>query len=114
MHNLHKCKNLFPIVHDGQEYHGGVNGGIAPYGLSDLHAANQLSLAYKQSNGQKQRYREQHDDMAKVSYLPYTCLQHFACFAVGILPFCLTWPFAFLQGMCVTGSYLRTAKVDWC
>ena len=68
MYDLHEHKNPYPIVHDGQEYHGGLDGGIAPHGLSIASAANQLRVAYehKQSNAQKQRYREHHGDIAQV------------------------------------------------
>ncbi|DBB00881.1 TPA: hypothetical protein ACH3X1_000800 [Trebouxia sp. C0004] len=62
MHDLHELQNPYPIVHAGQEYHGGLDGGIAPHGMSISSASNQLRVAYehKQSNDQKQRYREQH------------------------------------------------------
>ena len=68
-------KNPFPIVHDGQEYHGGIFGGVAPHGLSIASAANQLRVVYehKQSSGQKQRYGEQHGDMAQVLSHVYLC-----------------------------------------
>ena len=68
MYDLHEHKNPYPIVHDGQEYHGGLDGGVAPHGLSKASAANQLRVAYehKQSNDQKQRYREQHGDLIQV------------------------------------------------
>jgi len=68
MYDLHDHQNLFPIVHDGQEYHGGLDGGIAPHCLSIASAANQLRVAYehKQSSAQKQRYREHHGDKAQV------------------------------------------------
>ncbi|KAL3154633.1 hypothetical protein ABBQ32_014082 [Trebouxia sp. C0010 RCD-2024] len=67
MYDLHVHPNPFPIVHDGQEYHGGLDGGVAPHGLSIASAANQLRVAYehKQSSAQKQRYREHHGDMAQ-------------------------------------------------
>ncbi|DBA77694.1 hypothetical protein WJX79_004021 [Trebouxia sp. C0005] len=67
MYDLHEHKNPYPTVHDGQEYHGGLDGGIAPHGLSIASAANQLRVAYehKQSNAQKQRYREHHGDIAQ-------------------------------------------------
>ena len=69
MYDLHEHKNPYPIIHDGQEYHGGLDGGIAPHGLSIASAANQLRVAYehKQSNAQKQRYRERHGDIAQVT-----------------------------------------------
>ena len=68
-------------IHDGQEYHGGLDGGIAPHGLSIPSAANQLRVAYehKQSNDQKQRHREQHGDMTEVlSHVLHklACLQY--------------------------------------
>ncbi len=68
MYDLHELQNPYPIVHDGQEYHGGLDGGIAPYGMSISSAAKQLRVAYehKQSNDQKQRYRQQRGDMTKV------------------------------------------------
>ena len=68
MYDLHDHQNPFPIVHDGQEYHGGLDGGVAPHGLSVASAANQLRVAYehKQSSAQKQRYREHNGDMAQV------------------------------------------------
>lgn len=68
MYDLHDHQNLFPIVHDGQEYHGGLDGGVAPHCLSIASAANQLRVAYehKQSSAQKQRYREYHGDKAQV------------------------------------------------
>ena len=80
MYDLHEYKIPYPFVHDGQEYHGGLDGGIAPHGLSISSAANQLRIAYehKQSNDQKQRYREQHGDMTQVlSYVLHklACLQ---------------------------------------
>lgn len=80
MYDLHEYENPYPIVHDGQEYHGGLNGGTAPHGLSVASAANQLRVAYvhKQSQAQKQRYREHHGDMAQVlSYIPHklACLR---------------------------------------
>ena len=83
MYDLHEHKNPYPIVHDGQEYHGGLDGGIAPHGLSKPSAANQLRVAYehKQSNDQKQRYREQHGDMTQVlSHVLHkpACLQYSA------------------------------------
>ncbi|DBA90686.1 TPA: hypothetical protein ACH3X1_003903 [Trebouxia sp. C0004] len=67
MYDLHEDKNPYPIFRDGQEYHGGLDGGIAPHGLSISSAANHLRIAYehKQSNDQKQRYREQHGDMTQ-------------------------------------------------
>ncbi|KAL0048054.1 hypothetical protein WJX82_006667 [Trebouxia sp. C0006] len=67
MYDLHDHQNLFPIVHDGQEYHGGLDGGVAPHCLSIASAANQLRVAYehKQSSAQKQRYREYHGDKAQ-------------------------------------------------
>ena len=89
MYDLPEHKNPYPIVHDGQEYHGGLDGGIAPHGLSKPSAANQLRVAYehKQSNDQKQRYREQHGDMTQV--LPHVlhklaCLQYSACNAIWV------------------------------
>ena len=71
MYDLHEHKNPYPIVHDGQEYHGGLDGGVAPHGLSIASAANQLRVAYehKQSSAQKQRYREHHGDMAQVLHM---------------------------------------------
>ncbi|DBA73547.1 TPA: hypothetical protein ACH3X2_009792 [Trebouxia sp. C0005] len=67
MYDLHDHQNPFPIIHGGQEYHGGLDGGVAPHGLSVASAANQLRVAYehKQSSAQKQRYRENHGDMAQ-------------------------------------------------
>ena len=72
-------KNPFPIVHDGQEYHGGIFGGVAPHGLSIASAANQLRVAYehKQSSAQKQRYGEHHGDMALV--LSHVCVSWHVC-----------------------------------
>ena len=63
-------RNPYHIVHDGQQYLGGLDGGIAPHGLSIASAANQLRVAYehKQSNAQKQRYREHHGDIAQVRF----------------------------------------------
>lgn len=60
MFDLHLHENPYPITHDGQEYHGGLDGGVAPFGLSVGSAAARLRVAYqhKQSNDQKQRYRE--------------------------------------------------------
>ena len=89
MYDLHHHKNPYPIVHDGQEYHGGLDGGIAPHGLSISSAANQLRVAYehKQSNDQKQRYREQHGDMTQVlSHVPLklACLQCSTCNAIWV------------------------------
>ena len=74
MYDLHEHKNPYPTVHDGQEYHGGLDGGIAPHGLSIASAANQLRVAYehKQSNAQKQRYREHHGDIAQVLFTSRT------------------------------------------
>ena len=68
MYDLHEHRNPYPIVHAGQEYHGGLDGGIAPHGLSKSSAANQLRVAYehKQSNDQKQRYSDQYGDMTEV------------------------------------------------
>lgn len=31
MFDFRDYENPFPIVHNGQEYHGGVDGGIAPF-----------------------------------------------------------------------------------
>lgn len=88
MYDLHEHQNPYPIVHDGQEYHGGLDGGIAPHGMSRSSAANQLRVAYehKQSNDQKQRYRDQHGDMAQVLSRvlhKLACLRDCAC--------CATW-----------------------
>ena len=47
MYNLHVHKNPYHIVHDGQNYHGGLDGGIAPHSLSIASAANQLRVAYE-------------------------------------------------------------------
>ncbi len=71
MFDLHDYKNPFPIVHNGQEYHGGVDGGIAPFGLLESSAAAQLRVAYihKQSDDQKQRYLGKHGDKAQVFYI---------------------------------------------
>lgn len=68
MFDLHEHRDLYPIVHDGQEYCGDLDGGIAPFGLSAGSAAYQLRVAYKhkQSGAQKQRYRERHGEMAQV------------------------------------------------
>lgn len=76
MYDLHDHQNPYPIVHNGQEYHGGLDGGIAPHGLSEASAANQLRVAYehKQSGAQKQRYREHHGDMAQVPLHVYRSL----------------------------------------
>ncbi|DBA71815.1 TPA: hypothetical protein ACH3X2_010968 [Trebouxia sp. C0005] len=76
MFDLHDYENPFPIVHDGQEYHGGLDGGVAPHGLSIASAANQLRVAYehKQSSAQKQRYREHHGDMVQVLPHAYSSL----------------------------------------
>lgn len=86
MYDLHNHQNPYPIVHDGQEYHGGLYGGVAPHGLSTASAANQLRVAYehKQSSAQKQRYREHHGDMAQV---PFTCLPQ-ACIVAGLCMLC--------------------------
>ncbi|KAL0030309.1 hypothetical protein WJX77_008995 [Trebouxia sp. C0004] len=67
MYDLHEHRNPYPIVHAGQEYHGGLDGGIAPHGLSKSSAANQLRVAYehKQSNDQKQRYSDQYGDLTE-------------------------------------------------
>ena len=76
MYGHHEHENPYPIVHDGQEYHGGFSGGIAPHGLSIDSAANQLRVAYehKQSNAQKQRYRERYGDIAQVLHIFCTSL----------------------------------------
>ena len=68
MYDLHEHRNPYPIAHDGQEYHGGLDGGIAPHGLGIASAANQLRVAYehKQSKAQKQRYHEHHGNLAQV------------------------------------------------
>lgn len=86
MYDLHNHQNPYPIVHDGQEYHGGLDGGVAPHGLSIASAANQLRVAYehKQSSAQKQRYREHQGDMAQV---PFTCFPQ-ACIVAGLCMLC--------------------------
>ncbi len=68
MFDLHGYRNLLPVVHNGQEYHGGVDGGIAPFGLLESSAATQLIVVYihKQSDNQKQRYLDKHGDKAQV------------------------------------------------
>ena len=91
MYDLHQHKNPYPIVHDGQEYHGGLDGGIAPHGLSIASAANQLRVAYehKQCNAQKQRYRERHGDIAQV---PSHILHKLKCLwgvQLGFKAYCL-------------------------
>jgi len=74
MYDLHELQNPYPIGHDGQEYHGGLDGGIGPYGMSIPSAAKQLRVAYehKQSNNQKQRYRQQRGDVTKVIFTCHT------------------------------------------
>ena len=89
MYDLHEHKSLYLTVHDGQEHHGGLDGGAAPYGLSIASAANQLRVAYehKQSNNQKQRYHEQHGDVTQVlSHVLHklACLQYHACSATWV------------------------------
>ncbi len=101
MYDLHEHKNPYPIVHDGQEYHGGLDGGIAPHGLSIASAANQLRVAYehKQSSAQKQRYHEHCGDIAQV---PFTSLH--VCKIVqhwfnNILP-SFSWLLNYIACMC--------------
>ncbi len=87
MFDLHDHKNPFPIVHNGQEYHGGVDGGIAPFGLLD--AAAQLRVAYihKQSDDQKQRYLGKHGDKAQVSYIALQNIHAGVCALCKVLLF---------------------------
>ena len=69
MYDLHEHQSPNPIVHDGQEYYGGLDRGIAPHGLSVASAANQLRVAHKQSNVQKQGHREHHEDISQVLFI---------------------------------------------
>lgn len=91
MFDLHEHRDLYPIVHDGEEFCGDLDGGIAPFGLSAASAAYQLRVAYKhkQSGAQKQRYRERHGDVAQVlSHVLYK-LAHLWDFACRIVASCL-------------------------
>ena len=45
MYDLHENHDPYPIIHDGREYHGGLDGGLAPHGLSIASAAYQLRVA---------------------------------------------------------------------
>ena len=94
MYDFHELddKNLYPIVHNGQEYHGGLDGGIAPHGLITAGAAYQLRVAYlhKQPDAQKQRYCERRGDLAQVLF---TCPTQACMFAglckLGVSAYCL-------------------------
>ena len=71
MYDLHLHQNPYPIQRDGQGYHGGLDGGIAPFGLSVGSAAAQLRSAYKhkQSNDQKQKYQEKYGGNNRYSHV---------------------------------------------
>ena len=103
MYDLHVHENPYPIVHNGQEFHGGLAGGIAPHGLVIPSAAYQLRVAYmhKQSNAQKQRYCEHHGDIAQVLF---TCFTQ-ACMFVGpynvnVIAYCLMLLVCYNACMC--------------
>ena len=102
----HEDRNMYPIIHHGQEYHGGLDGGIAPSGLSISSAAAGLRIAYmhKQSHAQKQRHREQHSHMAQVlshvlHKLDCTCCAVWVSYNI----ICLTLPVACVHCMYVQG-----------
>ena len=62
MFNLASHNNLYPIEHDSQEYQGGVDGGVAPFGLLTGSASRALRVAYlhKQPKDQQQQCQEAH------------------------------------------------------
>lgn len=69
MHDVHgRKKDLQVTAPSGLQYNGGVDGIAAPYALTKAGAFSEMRIAYehKQSDAQKQLYREAHPHQFKV------------------------------------------------
>ena len=69
-YDLHSENKCLAISAYGQSYVGGFDGGIAPYGLFKSSAALRSIVAYehKQSQEQKNAYREKHPEVPQVCF----------------------------------------------
>jgi len=62
IHDVHIRRDLKLLLPSGTSYHGGVDGVVAPWGLTKAGAVTEMRIAYehKQSAAQKRLYREAH------------------------------------------------------